>query len=237
MVRKSAWLSSFVIIAGCSQMSQPIDTSAGSEPAPLAPAVAEPKPAEGAKDCDCHAKHGAPAVENVDVSALELTKAPAKGRADAPVTMLVFCDFECPYCKKAQKTLGELERRYGDDLRIVFKQLPLPLHEHARDYAKAALAAHAQGKFWEVHDLLLSEEKLDDNALDRIALGAGLDPAKLRAAMASPEMEARLERERADAERVGARGTPTFVINGKKIVGAQPLETFTKQIDAELGHE
>jgi len=242
MLRRSSWLGFALLLSGCGQGFVPTESKEHEQVEPArAPVVAAPalaaRAADG-EDCECHAKRGSAArAETVDVSALETARAPSRGRADAPVTLLVFCDFECPYCRRAQKTLAELEQKYGDDLRVVFKQLPLPFHENARLYAKASLAAHDQGKFWELHDKLLGSEKLGPGDLERVAASVGIELGRFRAALASDELERRVDREREDAERVGARGTPTFVINGKKIVGAQPLETFVKQIDEELGVE
>ena len=240
-MNRMAWLAVGILALGCGQggatpdpvrgRAEPLRALAPAVPPPVRVAAAVPKP-----ECGCHGDHAAdPRTESVDVSRLDVAHAPAKGRDGAAVTMLVFCDFQCPYCKKADRTLAELEQSYGDDLRIVWKQLPLPMHDDARMYAKASFAAQDQGKFWPMHDLLLHTEGLEPSGLDGLATSLGLDLTRFHTALGDPSMEKRLERELDDASSVGANGTPTFVINGKKIVGAQPLGTFTKLIDEALG--
>ncbi len=148
---------------------------------------------------------------------------------------MVFCDFECPYCHRVQTTLRELESTYGSDLRIVFKQLPLPMHAGAKLAAKASMLAHDQGRFWQLHELLIKAEKIDRAGLDRMAEQAGLNLRLFAAAMDDPALDARLDRELEEAAAVGAKGTPTFLINGRKLTGAQPREAFAKLIDDALG--
>lgn len=192
-----------------------------------------------AQECDC--KQKAPpdeAAERVDMTKVDLVNAPTRGARSAKVELVVFCDFECPFCKKAMKTVDELEKNYANELRIVFKQRPLPFHEHAEQAAKAALAAQKEGKFWEYQRALFaSRTELDQTELEDIAEEVGLDVERFRTTLASPELDVALERDLADAERVGAKGTPTFFVNGKRVSGAQPYEVFQQAIDEELKAE
>ncbi|MCC6899260.1 MAG: thioredoxin domain-containing protein [Polyangiaceae bacterium] len=235
MKHSNTWLGLSLALSACSQAAPPEDVGESAAPVAAAPTPALPaKPAGG--DCDCHGSPGAvPKVEHVDLTRLELARAPSRGRAQAPVTLVVFCDFECPYCHRVQGTLRELESTYGSDLRIVFKQLPLPMHAGARLAAKASMIAADQGKFWELHDLLMKAEKIDRAELDRLAAQAGLNLRLFATAMADPALDTRLDRELEEAAAVGARGTPTFLINGRRFTGAQPAEAFTKLIDEALG--
>jgi protein-disulfide isomerase len=161
---------------------------------------------------------------------------PAKGPANAPVTIIEFGEFECPFCVRVQKTLQELEQRYPGKLRIGFRQMPLPMHPHARLAAIASLAAGAQGKFWEYHDLLYANtQALDRASLERFAQQLGLDLRRFSAALDSGELDSILEADHAEAHRLDIGGAPSFLINGKQLTGARPLESFEAIIDAELG--
>jgi protein-disulfide isomerase len=234
MKHSNTWLGFVLALSACSQGAPP--EALGENAAPVA--APEPAPADkpAGADCDCHADHGAPPkVEKVDLTRLDLARAPSRGRAEAAVTMVVFCDFECPYCHRVQTTLRELESTYGSDLRIVFKQLPLPMHAGAKLAAKASMIAHDQGRFWQLYDLLMNAEKSDRAGLDRMAEQAGLNLRLFATAMDDPALDARLDRELEEAAAVGAKGTPTFLINGRKLTGAQPREAFAKLIDEALG--
>jgi protein-disulfide isomerase len=161
---------------------------------------------------------------------------PVRGPVDALVTLVVFCDFECPYCKKAQPTLDVLRTRYGDDLRIVFKHNPLiNNHPSAQLAAEAALAAHAQGRFWEMHDLLFANPRaLAQEDLERHAQSLGLDMTRFRDELARHVHLPRIHADQELARHLGADGTPSFVINGTALFGAQPLEAFVQVIDPVL---
>jgi protein-disulfide isomerase len=173
----------------------------------------------------------APASERVKV---DLAGAPLKGDAAAPVTVVVFSDFQCPFCARAVGTLRALEEKYGDRVRFAFKQRPLSFHGNARTAAAAALAAADQGKFWQFHDALFAhQQELDRASLERRAEELGLDLARFRTAL-DAGAEARIAADEAEAERLGVTGTPTFFVNGRKVVGAQPPEVFAAVIDEEL---
>jgi protein-disulfide isomerase len=158
----------------------------------------------------------------------------SKGPADALVTIVESSDFECPFCKRAAPTLAQLETAYAGKLRIVFKHNPLPMHSNALPAANAAEAAGAQGKFWPMHDKLFAAASLDRAALEQAATELKLDLKAFRAALDGQRFAERIKRDQELVRGVGAGGTPTFFINGRKLVGAQPIERFRAVIDAEL---
>ena len=120
-------------------------------------------------------------------------------------------------------------------MKVVFKQNPLSFHKQAIPAAKASLAAHEQGKFWEMHDLLFAnQKKLDRPALDGYAQQLGLNAAKFKAAMDSDRFDKRIKADQALAASLGARGTPAFFVNGRQLRGAQPFARFKEIIDEEL---
>jgi protein-disulfide isomerase len=166
---------------------------------------------------------------------VDLGPAPVKGPQDAPVTVVAFSDFQCPFCSRAANTVKQLEEEYKGKLRVAFKHQPLANHENARPAATASLAAHEQGKFWEFHDKLFANQTaLDRASLERYAQELGLDMGKFKAAMDSNKFEAHIAADSAQGSQIGAGGTPTFFVNGRKIVGAKPIEVFRKMVDEEL---
>jgi protein-disulfide isomerase len=117
----------------------------------------------------------------------------------------------------------------------VFKNQPLPFHQNAMPAAKAAMAAHLQGKFWEMHDkLFANQQALDAASLEKYAQEIGLNMNQFKAALDSNKFEAQLNADMAESSRVGVNGTPSFFINGRSVVGAQPIEAFKRIIDEEL---
>jgi protein-disulfide isomerase len=160
---------------------------------------------------------------------------PSKGAADAPLVLVVFSDFQCPFCKRVEPTLAALEKQYGRKLRIVWKNFPLPFHPDATPAAEAAMAAEAQGRFWPMHDKLFENNTaLDRASLERYAQELGLDMTRFKADLDAERYKARIEADKQEAEAVGVEGTPAAFINGRKIAGAYPLETFQAIADAEL---
>lgn len=162
---------------------------------------------------------------------------PSLGDALAPVTMVVFGNYQCPFTRKLEPTLDALLAKYGGDLRLVFKQRPLPFHKSAPAAARAALCAHAQGKFEAMHDALLTAELIEGAEVELAAsIGEtiGLDVKKLRACMDNPKTQAKLDRDLELADKVGARGTPNAFVNGRKITGARPMAEFEALIDEQL---
>lgn len=160
---------------------------------------------------------------------------PSKGPIDAPVTVVEFSDFQCPFCDRVQPTLTDLRAKYGDKVRWVFKALPLEFHPQARPAVYAAMAAQRQGKFWEYgQQLWQKQDQLGEKTYVAIAQDLKLDMDKFNKDRASAEVKAQVDADNADAEAMGARGTPYFLINGQGVSGALPEETFTAAIDAEL---
>jgi len=161
--------------------------------------------------------------------------APVKGPASAPVTIVAFSDFQCPFCGRVVPTLHQLEKEYGDKVRIAFKHQPLPFHQDARLAAAASMAANEQGKFWEFHDKLFENQRaLKRPDLENYAKELGLDVNKFKAVLDSNKYESLIAGDQALASKVGANGTPTFFINGRKIVGAQPYDAFKTAVDRAL---
>jgi protein-disulfide isomerase len=120
-------------------------------------------------------------------------------------------------------------------VKVAFKNQPLPFHQNAKPAAAAALAAHEQGKFWQMHDKLFQNQKaLDRASLERYAQELGLDVNKFKAALDSNKFDAQIAADSAEGTRLGANGTPTFFINGRQLVGAQPFDQFKALIDDEL---
>jgi protein-disulfide isomerase len=169
-------------------------------------------------------------------------KSPTRGPAVAPVTIVEFTDYECPFCRKVRDTVLTLEKLYGNKVRFVFKQAPLPMHPHARLAAAAVLAAHEQGKFWEYRTLLYSTDVPERAGLEAYAKELGLDMPKFRAALDKEKFEPQIksdfaemtENSNKDANGKPMYGTPLFFINGRPLVGSQPVENFVALIDEEL---
>ena len=161
---------------------------------------------------------------------------PAKGPEDAPVTIIEFSDFECPFCSRVLPTLEQIAEQYGDQVRIVFRQFPLDnLHPRARKAAEASLCADEQGKFWEMHDRMFANQRqLGVDDLKRQAGELGLDSEAFAECLDSGRFAAQVEEDLQAGQRVGVSGTPAFVINGRFLSGAQPFEAFAKVIDDEL---
>jgi protein-disulfide isomerase len=168
---------------------------------------------------------------------LNLDGAPSKGADDAPVILVKFEDFHCPFCKEAQATLGEIAARYGERVRIVHKDYPIDaLHPQASHAHLAARCAHEQGNFWAYHDLLYAAaSKTSPEDLKSFAQRAGLELGRFDACLASGKYAAAIESDIDEGTKAGVSGTPAFFINGRMISGAQPLEQFVRIIEEELG--
>lgn len=164
---------------------------------------------------------------------IDTTGAPFKGPADAPVTIALFTDFECPYCRQIIPLLDQILERNPKTLKLAFKNMPLKFHKFAEPSAKAALAAHEQGKFWEYHDRLFAEKKLSDDLFKKIAVDLQLDIPRFEKDMASPEIQAKMQKDMIDAQNAGVTGTPTLFINGR-IPKQRTLEGLQSIIDDEL---
>jgi predicted DsbA family dithiol-disulfide isomerase len=161
---------------------------------------------------------------------------PALGAADAPVTVVEFSDFQCPYCSQVGPTLKKLTEDYGDNVRLVFRQFPLlRIHPEAQKAAEASLCAEEQGKFWEMHDAMFADQKklgIDD--LRNTAQTIGLDLALFNACLDSGKHADAVRDDLMDGTRVGVSGTPAFFVNGRPLSGAVPYQTIAKTVDEEL---
>lgn len=173
-----------------------------------------------------------PPVVRYDVS----SRGPSRGPASAPVTIVEFSDFHCPFCRRVQPVLSELLARYPTQVRLVYRDLPLDsLHPQARRAAEAARCANDQEKFWPFHDALYERgPDASTETLRAAATAVGLDLAAFEQCLGSGKHREAVQEDVEEAQSLGAEGTPAFFINGRFLSGAQPLETFVKVIDEEL---
>lgn len=160
----------------------------------------------------------------------------ARGGVGAPVTVVEYGNFECPFCGEAYRIVREVERRYGDGLRIVFRHFPLPdVHPYSQRAAEAAEAAAAQGKFWEMHDYLFEHQpSLAVPDLLRYAAALDLDVDRIRT-----ELDGRVYRDRvladvASGQQSGVAGTPSFFVNGRFMDRGWDLRTLSAAIDGAM---
>jgi protein-disulfide isomerase len=160
---------------------------------------------------------------------------PAKGPANAPITIVEFSDFECPYCVRAEETVKEVLAAYPGKIRLVYRDYPLPMHQKAPKAAEAAHCAGDQGKYWEMHGKLFANpQKLDVADLKAHARELGVDGGKFDQCLDSGEKAKVVESHRKAGDDAGVSGTPAFFINGRVLSGAQPVEAFKAIIDQEL---
>ena len=157
------------------------------------------------------------------------------GGSKAPVTIIEFSDYQCPFCGRAEGTVDEVMKHYGNKVRLVYRDFPLPMHPQARPASEAANCANAQGKFWEYHAKLFANQgALGEDKLKEYAKDVGLDAAKFEQCLATKPFKAAIDKDVADGEKVGVNGTPAFFINGRMLSGAQPFDKFKEVIDEEL---
>jgi protein-disulfide isomerase len=162
--------------------------------------------------------------------------APARGPAEAPVTVVEFSDYHCPFCKRAQTTLTQILERYPGKVRHVYRDFPVDtLHPHAREAAEGARCAQDQGKFWDFHDVLFASTPHTTAAdLRKYAELIGLDGSAFERCLAAGTHRAAVQRDIDEGRRLGVSGTPAFFINGRSLTGAQPVEAFARIIEEEL---
>jgi protein-disulfide isomerase len=178
---------------------------------------------------------GAAAADPNRVYNIPIGDSPVKGPATAKVTIAEFSDFQCPFCSQVPPTIYEVLKAYPNDVKFVFKQFPLVrIHPQATPAAKASLAAHKQGKFWEMHDKLFANQKqLDNESLKKYAQELGLDMAKFEADMNSPEIAKQVEDEMKLASTNQVTGTPTLFVNGRKVAN-RTVDGLKGMIDEAL---
>ncbi len=173
------------------------------------------------------------AVYNVPTGA-----SPARGPANALVTIVVFADYECPYCGRGNSTVNQVIKAYPGKVRMVYKHYPLPSHTGGKRAAEAAFCVMKTGgaaTFWKLHDKFYqSMDGYDDKTLLAAATSVGANAAQVKACMADPKQRAPLTADMTLGTNLGVDGTPAFFVNGKKISGAQPLDVFKKEVDAAL---
>ena len=172
----------------------------------------------------------------VDVS---IDKAPVKGPDNAKITVFEFSDFQCPYCGRSQATINQLYKKYEGNIRFVFKHLPLNIHAKAKPAARAAMAAGEQGKFWEYKSKLMTNMQNwsrgnEKELFIQYAKELKLDIKKFKEDQQKENFGKIIDDDMALAQKIGARATPTFVINGVVVRGAQPLQHFEKVIEKIL---
>lgn len=162
---------------------------------------------------------------------IPLDGSPSLGPDSAPVTIVTFSDFECPFCARAVPTLKQLLQSYPGKIRLVFKHLPLPMHKNAGSAARAAIAAQAQGKFWEMHDRIFENQRsLDAASLEKLARELKLDLKRFNRDSQASSAQSRMIEDMSTASRLGVRSTPSFFMNGAMVKGALPLDQWNRLI-------
>lgn len=173
-------------------------------------------------------------IELEYVQEIDLSGSPSKGPENAPVSIAVFTDFQCPYCVKLAEMIDQVVEKYPETVRVVFKNYPIRSHQYAEKAALAALAADRQGKFWEFHDLLFANYRdLDDEKVREFARELNLDMEKFESDWSDPRLSAQIQSDTRQGSQAGVRGTPTVFINGRRLKD-RSLEGFSKMIDEAL---
>ena len=174
------------------------------------------------------------------VEKISLENLPTKGAADAQVTVVEYSDFQCPFCKRGKDMLPEILKEYDGKVKITFKQLPLQIHDWAKKASIASLCAYDQGndKFWAFHDKIFDNQKKiqlanADETFNTYAKELGLNMQEFDKCLGSPEVAARVDAEMKEAEAIGVRSTPTFVVDGMIVPGANP-DGVKSAIDLKL---
>ncbi|MEM1030215.1 MAG: thioredoxin domain-containing protein [Myxococcota bacterium] len=161
---------------------------------------------------------------------------PSFGPADAKVTIVEYSDFECPYCARAAKTVNDLKKAYPEGVRFVFRQYPLPMHKNAQLAAEASLAAHAQGKFWAMHDQLFEKSRsLSRETIEAIAKDIGLDMKKFKAALDDGTFKDAVKRDMDLGGEIGVSGTPTMIVGTKRVRNPGDIKGIQKLVEEEGG--
>jgi protein-disulfide isomerase len=178
-------------------------------------------------------RHGVVILLSPPRSNVEVDPGRVRGPENAPITIVEFSDFECPYCGRVEETLRELVSRYPTQIKLAFRDFPF--HAHSEAAAEASRCASAQGKYWKYHDLLFENQvHLEDNDLASLAVGLHLDRKKFSECLTGKVFAADVLRDVDAGQKLGITGTPTFFINGIVASGAIPLEEFARLIDREL---
>lgn len=161
--------------------------------------------------------------------------APAFGPKDAKITIVEFSDFQCPYCTRAANAVKQIKEKYGDKVRFVFRQFPLSFHQNAHAAAQASLAANAQGKFWQYHDILFENQSaLSDADLEKHAQKAGLNISMFKKALKDGTYKQQVDNDLKLGEQVAVNGTPTMFLNGKRVANPTAFDAISELIEREL---
>ncbi len=168
---------------------------------------------------------------------IEVGASPVTGGKDAKVTIVEFSDFQCPFCAKGADILKKIKAKYGNKVKVVFKNFPLPFHNHAEKAAVAGLCANEQSSesFWKMHDEMFAhQDALDEAGLKATAKKIGLKTDAFEKCLAENKYLAQVKAEMEEGRKIKVKSTPTFFINGQLINGAQPIDVFSEIIDEEL---
>ncbi len=166
---------------------------------------------------------------------IDIAGRPVKGGENAKVTIVEWSDFQCPYCKRVTPTLEQIHETYGDQVRVVFRHLPLSIHPKAPAAHAAAEAAHQQGKFWEMHDKIFANQReLSAEKFVEYATELDLDVDRFKKDVVSSDVKKQVDGDSGAAATLGITGTPAFFVNGRYLSGAQPFASFKRLIDEEL---
>jgi len=162
---------------------------------------------------------------------------PSQGPATAPVTIVEFSDFQCPFCSRLKPEIDQVKAKYGDKVRVVFRQFPLAMHPNAQKAAQAALCANDQGKFWQMHDEMFNDQAgLAPEGLKAKAKKIGLNSQTFDACLDGDKHADQIKADMDAGQAAGVQGTPAMFVNGVFINGAVPVDDITKVIDQELKH-
>ncbi len=154
------------------------------------------------------------------------------GPVDAPIVIMEFSDFQCPFCKRLSEALHQLKRELGDDLRVEFRHFPLPMHDYADDAALAAICANDLDMFWEMHDELFKlNQAINSEEILRIGEYLGIPPEDLTACMNNELTQQELQEDQELARELGVRGTPFFIVNGVGYAGGYPVEVLREIVE------
>jgi len=168
---------------------------------------------------------------------VDIGDSPVRGKADAPITIVEFSDYQCPYCSRGAETMDEVLKNYPDQVKVVFKNLPLSFHQQAKPAAIAALAAGRQGKYWEMHDALFANQQRlgeEDKLFTELATKIGLNLEKFQKDIKDEVVAKQIEADLAQASKLSIFGTPGYFVNGVQVKGAQPFPQFKLVIDRWL---
>jgi len=167
-------------------------------------------------------------------AAVDLAGSPILGPKNAPVVLVEFADYQCPYCQKVHGELEQLHKEFGDKLAIAYKDLPLPMHPFAEKAAEAARCAGVQGKFWEFHDKLFVDKKLEPADLKQEASALQLNTTQFDACLDSGSQASAVQKDAAEGRRLGLSGTPSFFANGHFFSGAVTYEALRDMVAQQL---